>query len=207
MRSVWTSFFCSFISSATLVAVATIGAITAASASSGERPGRTTRMSHCSPERLSAGTRPARMNEDLPTPELPTTAISGRSRIRVTIAAISRLRPKNLAASFSWNDARPAYGLSSILSSVVRRPGRNGSSACSISLALCQRWSLCLSRQRSTTWISSRGTSGGAASCIDGIGSSSIAVTTSWLPSSGASGCLPVIMRCSSTPHAQMSVR
>ncbi len=81
-----------------------------------------------------------------------------------TIAAISRLRPKNLPASVSWNDARPAYGFSSSWSSSVRRPGRNGSSAASSSAALGQRCSLGLSRQRSTMWISSRGTSGGAAS-------------------------------------------
>ena len=40
-----------------------------------------------------------------------------------------------------------------------------------------------------------------------GIGSSSIAVTTSWLPSSGCSGWRPQIMRYRRTPHAQMSVR
>ncbi len=52
-----------------------------------------------------------------------------------------------------------------------------------------------------------RGQSDGAASAIDGIGSSSIAVTTSWLPSSGCSGWRPQIMRCSRMPHAQISVR
>ena len=45
-----------------------------ASAASGERPGRTTSASHGSPEPLSAGTTPARTNDDLPTPDGPTIA-------------------------------------------------------------------------------------------------------------------------------------
>ena len=120
--------------------------------------GAMTSVSHFSPERLSAGTRPARTNDDLPTPELPTTAISGRSRMRVTIAAISRLRPKNLPASFSWNDDRPAYGLSSICSSLRAAAGQERlERARAARWRVCQRCSLFLSRQRSTIWISSRG--------------------------------------------------
>jgi hypothetical protein len=97
----------------------TIGDIIAAMAMSGLRPGRMTSVSHCSPEALSAGTRPARTNDDLPTPDGPTTPMIGRSRMRLTAAAISRERPKNRAASLSWNDDRPAYGLSSSCSCIV----------------------------------------------------------------------------------------
>ncbi len=79
-----------------------------ASAISGERPGRTTLISQASPEFFSAGTTPARTNDDLPTPDEPTTAMSGTSRSRWLIAAISRLRPKKRAASCSWNALRPA---------------------------------------------------------------------------------------------------
>ena len=55
-----------------------------ASAASGSRPGRSTWTSQPSPERLSAGITPARTSDDLPAPEGPTTATSGRLRSSVT---------------------------------------------------------------------------------------------------------------------------
>ncbi len=88
-RGAAASFFCSVRSSATECEVLTSGDTSAASAASGVRPGRITIASHVSPERLSAGTRPARTKDDLPAPEGPTTPISGRSRTRFTSAATS----------------------------------------------------------------------------------------------------------------------
>ena len=117
--------------------------------------------SHASPERLSAGTRPARTSDDLPTPDGPITPMSGRSRMRVTIAAISRERPKKRAASASWNELRPAYGLTSTgeLARDVRPAGTARARARATS-ASGKRSSRSFMRQRSTTSASACGTSG-----------------------------------------------
>src|SRR5512140_3347417 len=88
--------------------VLSIGVSAWASAAIGVRPGRTTTVDQCSPETLSAGTMPARTNDDLPTPEGPTMPSRGASRSRVTAAATSRDRPRKRCASDSWNDLRPA---------------------------------------------------------------------------------------------------
>ncbi len=104
----WPSFSCSASSSEMEAEVLIIGVMRAARPAMGLRPGRSTSASQLSPERLSAGTRPARTKDDLPAPEGPTMARSGRSRTRLTVAAISSPRPKKRLASFSWKAARPA---------------------------------------------------------------------------------------------------
>ena len=126
-------------------------ASTPARAARGARPGRITHASQPSPERLSAGITPARISDDLPMPEGPTTATSGRLRSSATMRSMSRSRPKKRSASASWNATRPAKGLLSAAAVAARRPGASASSSVRSARALAVRCSTLLMRQRSIT--------------------------------------------------------
>jgi len=70
-----------------------------ANAAKGSAPGRQTAMRHALPAsamspRYSAGRRPQLINEDLPLPELPSTARKRRLPSRSTMASTAASRPK-----------------------------------------------------------------------------------------------------------------
>ena len=73
----------------------------------GVLPGRTT-MTVRSCE--SSGPTPACTNDDLPTPEGPTTARNGATLSRLATVSASASRPKKSCASTAVNEARPRYG-------------------------------------------------------------------------------------------------
>ena len=95
-------------------------AIRVASSSIGSCPGVIRSMGHASDPRAGsspaamAGSSPARISEDFPDPDGPR-IISRPGRVswpasRVTTAAVSRSRPKNMPASCAPNAASPGYG-------------------------------------------------------------------------------------------------
>lgn len=55
--------------------------------------------------------RPARSNDDFPTPDGPNTPV--KRFLVASSSAVNRSRPKNFGASSGWNIASPTYGLSS----------------------------------------------------------------------------------------------
>jgi hypothetical protein len=112
-RSRATSASCSLIDFAmSALPVDAIGWSRVARLASAWRPGRDTNTSHDSSEALSAGITPARMNDDLPTPDGAMTPTSGWSLMRDTMWVTSRVRPKKRSASVSWNAVMPGKGFS-----------------------------------------------------------------------------------------------
>ena len=178
-----------------------------ASAASGWRPGRSVTTSQRSPLALSAGPTPARMNDDLPTPDGPTIAgerqlADARDHARDIAAAaeepigvgllergqagIRALALGELAAVAAGQQLlEPAHELGR-----ARRSARP--CACAGS--------------RSTSAISASGRCG-AASRSDGIGSSLIAFVISASVVSGSTDACPSSISNNMMPTAQMSER